>query len=303
MSSATAEQTSAASPVLAASGITVRFGGLSALTTVSLEVAPKSITGLVGPNGAGKTTMFGVLSGLLRPTNGRVYMHGDDITHASPQDRARKGLARTFQQPELFMGLTVREHLVLAYRVRHQRARLWRDMVYPRSLFPAGDEENERIDSLIELLELTQVAKAPVASMPLGISRLVEVGRALATDPKVVLLDEPLSGLDLRAAENVLSVFRRVVHEGDQDVSLLIVEHDVAAVLALSSRIFVLDFGELIADGSPEEVRTDNRVRAAYLGDEDLTAGRTEIRRTGPRTDSAGPHPQVAETAPAKGDL
>lgn len=286
-------------PVLSASEVTVRFGGLSALSGVSVEVAPKSITGLVGPNGAGKTTMFGVLSGLLRPTKGEVFMMGNDVTHASPQVRARKGLARTFQQPELFMGLTVREHLVLAYRVRHQRNRLWRDMLDPRSLLPPGREETERVDALLELLDLTEVAKAPVAALPLGISRLVEVGRALASDPQVVLLDEPLSGLDVRAAENVLSVFRRVVHESDRDVSLLIVEHDVAAVLALSSKIFVLDFGELIAAGTPEEVRTDSRVRAAYLGDEDITAGRTEIRDIGAHGETTK---GAAEAAPAQGD-
>lgn len=264
-------------PSLAASSVTMRFGGLTALSKVSIEVARRSITGLVGPNGAGKTTMFSILSGLQRPHGGTVSLEGADVTNEPPQVRAQMGLARTFQQPELFLGLTVREHLVLAHRVRVSRQRLWRDMVDPRAMLRPRKEEVERIDSLLELLDLTRVAKASVAALPLGLTRLVEVGRALACDPKVVLLDEPLSGLDMRASENLLSVLRRVVEAGD-GVSLLIVEHDVAAVLAMSSRIFVLDFGELIAHGTPEEIRVDPAVRAAYLGDDDAAlAGRTRL--------------------------
>jgi len=256
-------------PVLLARAITVRFGGLNALSNVDLDVAPSSIAGLVGPNGAGKTTMLAVLSGLLRPTQGRVWLRGKDVTEASAQARARSGLARTFQQPELFLGLTVREHLVLADRVHFTPRRLWRDMVDPRSLMPASSDENERVDGLLELLNLTRVAKAPVAALPLGVCRLVEVGRALASQPHVILLDEPLSGLDMKASENLLSVFQRVVKQTDRDVSLLLVEHDVAAVLALSNWIFVLDFGERIAADIPEEIRRDPAVRSAYLGDEE----------------------------------
>ncbi len=256
-------------PVLSARGITVRFGGLNALSDVDLDVAPRSIAGLVGPNGAGKTTMLAVLSGLLRPGDGRVWLCGHDVTDASPQARARRGLARTFQQPELFLGLTVRDHLVLADRVRFAPRRLWRDMVDPRSLRPPSAAENERVDGLLELLNLTRVAKAPVAALPLGISRLVEVGRALASEPQVVLLDEPLSGLDMKASEGLLSVFRRVVEQAERPVSLLLVEHDVAAVLALSNWIFVLDFGERIAADCPEEIRRNPLVRTAYLGDDE----------------------------------
>jgi ABC-type branched-subunit amino acid transport system ATPase component len=256
-------------PVLAASDITVRFGGLTALSEVSIEVPPGTIVGLVGPNGAGKSTLFAVLSGLLRPATGRVHLRGNDVTNATPQVRARQGLARTFQQPELFMGLTVREHLVLAHRVRFARQRLWRDMVDPRSLLPPSRAENERVDALLELLDLTEVARASVGALPLGTSRLVEIARALATRPDVVLLDEPLSGLDMRESENVAAVFRRVVETDERRVSLLMVEHDVATVLSLSSRIFVLDFGELIASGTPAEIRNNAMVRSAYLGDED----------------------------------
>jgi ABC-type branched-subunit amino acid transport system ATPase component len=258
--------------VLTATGISVRFGGLAALSDVSIEVPPGTIVGLVGPNGAGKSTMFAVLSGLLRPVSGLVFLHGDDVTTASPQLRARRGLARTFQQPELFMGLTVREHVVLAHRVRYSRQRLWRDMIDPRSLRPASNDENERVDGILELLNLTRVAKSSVGVLPLGTSRLVEVARALATRPDVMLLDEPLSGLDQRESEMLASVFQRLVATDERRLSLLMVEHDVATVLSLSSRIFVLDFGELIASGTPAEIRRNQAVRSAYLGDEDTTA-------------------------------
>jgi len=258
---------------LAARGITVRFGGLTALSSVSMEVQPGKIAGLVGPNGAGKSTLLAVLSGLLRPNSGQVFLHGDDVTKASCRSRSRRGLARTFQQPELFMGLTVREHLLLAHRARVAPQRLWRDMLDPRSLLPPAKEETERVDELLELLRLTRVEKAPVAALPLGVSRLVEVGRALASEPNVLLLDEPLSGLDIKASENLLTVFRQIVDQPGHQVSLIMVEHDVAAVLSLSDIVFVLDFGERIAVGAPEEIRNDPAVRAAYLGDSDPEPG------------------------------
>ncbi len=259
--------TGADKPALVAKDICVRFGGLMALSDVSLEIGPGSIAGLVGPNGAGKSTLLAVLSGLLRPNSGRVWLRGEDVTRSSARARATQGLARTFQQPEMFLGLTVREHLVLAYRARVARTRLWRDMFDPRCLLPPSSEENERVDGLLEALRLTKVARAPVAALPLGVVRLVEVGRALASDPHVLLLDEPLSGLDMKASENLLSVFRGIVEQNDHGLSIIIVEHDVAAVLALSNTVFVLDFGERIAAGSPEHIRNDPVVRAAYLGD------------------------------------
>jgi ABC-type branched-subunit amino acid transport system ATPase component len=258
---------------LEATGVTVRFGGLMALADVSLEVAPGHIAGLVGPNGAGKSTLLGVVSGLQRCNTGRVSLGGEDVTDLSPRARAQRGLARTFQQPELFYGLTVREHLILAYRARVARRRLWRDMFDPRALLPPSPAESERVDGLLELLRLTRVAKAPVAALPLGVLRLVEVGRALASDPHVLLLDEPLSGLDMKASENLLDVFRQMVHRNDHPLSLVVVEHDVAAVLSLSDVVFVLDFGERIAAGTPEQIRQDPAVQAAYLGDSAASEG------------------------------
>jgi ABC-type branched-subunit amino acid transport system ATPase component len=261
-----------AAPALAVSHVTVRFGGLTALADVSIDVAPGTIVGLVGPNGAGKSTLFAVASGLTRPVSGRVFLAGRDVTALSPQARARLGLARTFQHPELFMGMTVRDHLVLAHRAHYERRRCWSDLLSLRALARPSAFESERVDSLLELLGLTTVADTQVSVLPLGLARLVEVGRALAVAPRVLLLDEPLSGLDVRATDRLLSAFERVVSVSENGLSLLMVEHDVASVLALARAIFVLNFGEMIAQGTPDEVRADPAVRAAYLGDEDETA-------------------------------
>ena len=178
------------------------------------------------------------------------------------------------------MGLSVRDHIVLGHRVHYERRRFWSDLVSFRAIFPPTKFETETVDNLLDLLGLTQIANTPVAVLPLGLSRLVEVGRALATRPTVVLLDEPLSGLDYKATEKLTAAFERVVRTSEDGLSLLMVEHDVASVLALSSKIFVLDFGQLIAQGTPSEIRANPAVRAAYLGDEDAVAegGRTPLR-------------------------
>jgi ABC-type branched-subunit amino acid transport system ATPase component len=202
--------------LLAAHDVTVRFGGVVALDNVSLAVPEGSTVGLVGPNGAGKTTLFGVLSGLLRPAAGRVTMGGDDVTRRSPQHRARKGLSRTFQRMELFTELTVREHLVLARRVKDGR------------------------------------------------ERLLEVARALASDPTVMLLDEPSSGLDVHETEQLGAALRRV--RAERGTAFVLVEHNVEFVLDLSDRITVLDFGKLLVEGTPDEIRTSPEVQAAYFG-------------------------------------
>jgi ABC-type branched-subunit amino acid transport system ATPase component len=274
-------------PVLEAQGITVRFGGLVALADVSVAVPPATIVGLVGPNGAGKTTLFGVMSGLLRPNQGEVFLDGRRITKLSPAKRARLGLARTFQQLELFMGLSVRDHVVLGYRIRHAHRRLWSDLVTAGALHPESDGERDRVDHLVNLLGLADVAGRSAASLPLGTSRRVEVARALATGPSVVLLDEPSSGLDHHETSQLAAALRSVVEE--ERVSMLLVEHDVAMVLGLSSTVSVLDFGECIAEGSPDEIRANPAVRAAYLGDADDD--------TAPGPDSSPAEPSPPEPA------
>jgi ABC-type branched-subunit amino acid transport system ATPase component len=251
--------------LLEAQGITVRFGGVVALDDVSLRVPQGSTVGLVGPNGAGKTTLFGVLSGLLRPKAGRVTMSGVDVTGRSPQHRARKGLSRTFQRMELFTELTVREHLVLARRVKEGRERL---LGMARDLTGLGERpgpgEEEAVAEILGLLGLEAVADRPALAIPLGTGRLLEVARALAAEPTVMLLDEPSSGLDAHETEQLGDALRRVRTE--RGTAFVLVEHNVEFVLGLSDRITVLDFGKLIAEGTPDEIRTSAAVQAAYFG-------------------------------------
>ena len=249
--------------LLDARSITVQFGGVVALDRVDFRAAPGVITGLVGPNGAGKTTLFGILSGLLRARSGRVMFDGVDVTRASPQRRARLGVARTFQRLELFGELTVREHLVVAQRVRHKRDRsLARDLVGLGSR-PSTDE-NEAVDGIVELLGLGDVVDRPVTLLPLGTGRIVEIARALATGPRIVLLDEPTSGLDLHETARVADAL--LAARDQRRIAFVMVEHDVDLVLKLSESVTVLDFGRVIAEGAPAEIRASAAVQAAYLG-------------------------------------
>jgi branched-chain amino acid transport system ATP-binding protein len=249
---------------LEARGVTVRFGGLVALDRFGLVVPAGAIVGLIGPNGAGKTTSFGVMSGLLRPREGTVLIDGVDVTRASPQRRARRGLARTFQRLELFSELTVREHLVVAYRTgrRNVALRLALDCLgaggrpYP--------DENDTVDEILTRLRLSRVASAPAAALPLGTGRLVEVARALAAQPRVLLLDEPSSGLDASETRALADVLHRLRTE--QGLSLVLVEHNVEMVLGLADHVTVLDFGKVIAEGTAAEIRASDVVQAAYLG-------------------------------------
>ncbi|MFM8303965.1 MAG: ABC transporter ATP-binding protein [Actinomycetota bacterium] len=252
-------------PLLGAEGVTVRFGGVVALDDVHLSVPRGSTVGLVGPNGAGKTTLFGVLSGLVRPRAGRVTMHGTDVTGKSPQARARLGLSRSFQRMELFTELTVREHLVVAQRVREGRQSI---LGFLRDLSGLGERpgkgEDETVDAILELLGLTGVADRPAVSVPLGTGRLVEVARALAAEPTVMLLDEPSSGLDGHETEQLGEALRRVRTE--RGTAFVLVEHNVEFVLDLSDRVTVLDFGKVLVEGTPDEIRRSPEVQAAYFG-------------------------------------
>ena len=268
--SAVAPETSAVAsgseaPVLAAEGVTVRFGGVVALDDVGITVPRGSTVGLVGPNGAGKTTLFGVLSGLLRPRAGRVTMSGADVTRRSPQARARLGLSRTFQRMELFNELTVREHLIISQRVRDGRQSL---VGFARDLTGFGERptkgEDETVDAILELLGLAPVADRPAVAVPLGTGRLVEVGRALASEPTVMLLDEPSSGLDVHETEQLGTALRNVREE--RGTAFVLVEHNVEFVLDLSDRVTVLDFGRVLTEGTPNEVRDSAEVQEAYFG-------------------------------------
>ena len=254
-----------AAPVLAAEGVTVRFGGVVALDDVRITMPHGATVGLVGPNGAGKTTLFGVLSGLIRPKAGRVTMNGADVTRRTPQARARLGLARTFQRMELFTELTVREHLVVAQRVHADRQNL-RGFARDLSGFGErpGKDEVATVDGILDLLGLQPVADRPAVSVPLGTGRLIEVGRALACEPTIMLLDEPSSGLDVHETEQLGEALRRV--REDRGTAFVLVEHNVEFVLDLSDRVTVLDFGKVLVEGSPDEIRRSPEVQAAYFG-------------------------------------
>jgi branched-chain amino acid transport system ATP-binding protein len=247
--------------MLEANDITKRFSGITALDHVSVEVGADEMVGLIGPNGAGKTTLFNCLAGVIDPDRGRVRLDGRDLAHLSPNRRSRLGIARTFQRIELFAGLTVRDHLLVAERAQHRRGGLWRDLIC-RSRPTA--EERSHADEVLELVGLTAEADVPAQALPLGRGRLVELARALVCDPRLLFLDEPSSGLDHHETAEMASVLEQV--HGERTMAILLCEHDVPFVERLAARTYVLDCGQLIAQGPTSGVLADPAVRAAYLG-------------------------------------
>ncbi|MDE3087603.1 MAG: ABC transporter ATP-binding protein, partial [Acidobacteriota bacterium] len=232
-------------PELAVESVTVRFGGLQALDDVSLQVAHGAVTGLIGPNGAGKTTLFDVVTGLRRPQGGRVLLGGDDVTSLAPHQRARRGIARTFQRLELFGTLSALENVQLAAEARRRHGAT------------AVAEE------LLGRVGLAGREGEPADLLPTGQARLLELARALATAPSVLLLDEPSAGLDEAESKALGGVLAGLAAEG---LAVLLVEHDVSLVMELCHHVVVLDAGLVIARGTPEAVRADPVVQHAYLG-------------------------------------
>ena len=249
--------------LLEAVDVSKRFGGITALDAVSLSVGAGEAVGLVGPNGAGKTTLFNCLLGLLRPDSGRIVFDGRDLVGLAVHRRARLGIGRTFQRMELFSELTVREHLLVAERVRRGTGRLWKDLLNRGA--PTAEEEAE-VDTVLELVGLAPVADRAIESLTLGHGRLVELARALMTRPRLLLLDEPSSGLDQAESLALAGVLDTVRQE--RGTAVLLVEHDLAMVERVVERLYVLDFGRLLASGGRDEVLADASVRKAYLGAE-----------------------------------
>ncbi len=237
-------------PLLRADSVTVQFGGLLALSEVDLDVEAGGITGLIGPNGAGKTTMFNVICGLQPTTHGRVTFADQEVSGFKPHERARLGIARTFQRLEVFGSLSARENILVAAEIR---SRWSKEDVNPRAV----------TDEILDRMELRRVSDHRVDTMPTGLARLVELGRAMAAAPKLLLLDEPSSGLGDEETVFFARILRELTREG---LGILMVEHDVELVMDICERIHVLDFGRKIAAGTPAEIRANAAVQAAYLG-------------------------------------
>jgi len=230
--------------------VTVRFGGVTAVDRATISADGGQVTALIGPNGAGKTTLFNVVTGLQRPTGGKVFLDGKDITHTPTHRRARHGIARTFQRLEAFGSLTVEENIRVAA-----------DAVRAKNTKPA-----QVTRGLIKRIGLERYADARADSVPTGVARLVELARALAIDPELLLLDEPSSGLSEAETDAFGELLRDLAAQGR---AVLIVEHDMGLIMRVSDVIHVLDRGKLIASGTPTEVQADPLVRKAYLGEED----------------------------------
>ncbi len=284
--------------LLEAREVSVRFGGHLAVNKVDLEVEAGRVTGLIGPNGAGKTTIFNALTGLQDTSGGRVLIDGQDVSSLPPHKRARRGVARTFQRLELFSLLTVRENVLVAAEVRKRWAR-------------DGSDPDSVVDDVLARIGLTEVADLRVDTLPTGKARLVELARALASQPRVLLLDEPSSGLNEAETHEMAVVLRQVADEG---LAVLLVEHDMSLVMGVCEQIFVLDFGQIIATGDPVAIQGNAVVQEAYLGAERETAAEEHLAApsavpaepvTPPPDEGAAPVPilELTDLRAAYGDI
>lgn len=239
--------------------LTKRFGGLTALNEVSLGIARGGITGVIGPNGAGKTTLFNLITGAYVPTSGTVTLEDRPIGGLRPFRIARRGIARTFQNIRLFRSMTVWEHLFVAQPVRH-----WSAAVLPVAW--SGAAALDRARQALDLFRLAEFRDRLAVTLPYGVQRRVEIARALMAEPALLLLDEPVAGMNAEEAEDLRMLLRELARTGA--TTILLIEHDMPFVMGLCDHLYVLDFGSLIAQGPPEAVRRDEAVLDAYLGRE-----------------------------------
>ncbi len=253
-------------PLLTASGLTVRFGGLIAVNEATLEVAEGEIHGLIGPNGAGKTTFFNALSGLVATTSGRVELAGVDITALAPHDRASFGMRRTFQSVQLIPQFTVLENVLIGL---HDQIRepAWRSLFSWSGRSRAEDQAQQRVLDIVRMLGIENALFRVPAELTFVEQRLAEIARALVSRPKIVMLDEPAAGLSPSEVTALNQLLRRL--RNDWNLTIVLVEHVLSLVLDVSDRVTVLDRGEVISRGTPQQVSSDPQVKIAYLGDDD----------------------------------
>jgi len=252
--------------VLGVEDLSISFGGLQALSGLSFEVAEREIFALIGPNGAGKSTVFNLLTGLYRPSRGRVTFLGEDLHALAPHQIARRGIARTFQNTEVFRHLSALDN-VLVGRHTHLRTGVIRAALGLPSVRREEETARETARALLARLGLDAVADTEAGSLPLGLQKRLEIARALASEPRLLLLDEPAGGLNPTETQSLMTVIRRLRDESG--VTIVVVEHDMELVMGISDRVAVLDHGRKIAEGKPGEIATDASVIEAYLGSED----------------------------------
>ena len=250
--------------------LTIRFGGLVAVDRVTLNVEPGSIFSIIGPNGAGKTTIFNCVSGLYKPDSGKIYFKGEDITGLKPYRIAQKGIARTFQNIELFSRMTTMENLMLGRHI-HMKTGVWSGSTFFRRGSKAAQEEIEHrghVERIIDLLDLQSARNQFVGGLPFGTQKLVELGRALALEPELLLLDEPSAGMNSEEKQDLIFWIKDI--QDELGVTILLIEHDMRMVMDISDRILAINFGKPIAEGIPEEVQRHPEVLKAYLGEDEI---------------------------------